>query len=99
MTNPYIKMCHKCGIRMLYVPGIGPYCPNKNCDNLDGPSNDLYDDVEDYDIEFVCGKRGGPDKCTVPMSFNPFYTIGFNGRGTSCECAKQHCKYLRAVIE
>ena len=29
--------CPKCGTPMYHAPGIGVYCPNKECDVLDGP--------------------------------------------------------------
>ena len=29
--------CHKCNTPLQTAPGIGPYCPNKECDVLDGP--------------------------------------------------------------
>jgi hypothetical protein len=29
--------CFKCGTILVNAPGIGPFCPNKNCDVLDGP--------------------------------------------------------------
>jgi hypothetical protein len=31
--------CPKCGTSMLDAPGIGVYCPNKECDVLDGPKS------------------------------------------------------------
>jgi hypothetical protein len=27
--------CYKCGTELINAPGIGPFCPNKNCDILD----------------------------------------------------------------
>lgn len=27
--------CYKCGTELINAPGIGPFCPNKNCDVLD----------------------------------------------------------------
>jgi hypothetical protein len=27
--------CYKCGTELLLAPGIGPFCPNKNCDVVD----------------------------------------------------------------
>ncbi len=27
--------CYKCGTELLNAPGIGPFCPNKNCDVVD----------------------------------------------------------------
>ena len=29
--------CHKCGTELLNAPGIGLFCPNKECDVADGP--------------------------------------------------------------
>jgi len=29
--------CHKCGTALELAPGIGPFCPNRNCDVADGP--------------------------------------------------------------
>jgi hypothetical protein len=29
------KKCVGCGTELEYAPGIGPYCPNKNCDRID----------------------------------------------------------------
>ena len=29
--------CYKCGTILLNAPGIGPFCPNKECDVIDGP--------------------------------------------------------------
>jgi predicted Fe-S protein YdhL (DUF1289 family) len=29
--------CYKCGTALLNAPGIGPFCPNKECDVADGP--------------------------------------------------------------
>lgn len=30
--------CAKCGKLMKMASGIGPFCANKKCDNLDGPA-------------------------------------------------------------
>jgi hypothetical protein len=32
--------CHKCGTTLINAPGIGLFCPNKECDVADGPFND-----------------------------------------------------------
>ena len=29
--------CYMCGTELIDAPGIGPFCPNKNCDVKDGP--------------------------------------------------------------
>jgi hypothetical protein len=38
--NKVEEPCPKCGTVMMDAPGIGLYCPNKECDVVDGP--DLY---------------------------------------------------------
>jgi len=43
--------CPKCGTMMMYAPGIGPYCPNKDCDVLDGP--DLYKETESTNEKLI----------------------------------------------
>jgi hypothetical protein len=35
-SDPTIE-CRKCGTELLNAPGIGPFCPNKQCDVFDGP--------------------------------------------------------------
>jgi len=30
-------MCYKCGTELIDAPGIGPFCPNKKCNVIDGP--------------------------------------------------------------
>jgi hypothetical protein len=35
-SDPTIN-CHKCGTELIDAPGIGLFCPNKNCDVKDGP--------------------------------------------------------------
>ena len=36
-SDPELEPCYKCGTPLLNAPGIGPFCPNKNCDVGDGP--------------------------------------------------------------
>ena len=31
-----LEPCYKCGTTLIVAPGIGPFCPNKECDVLDG---------------------------------------------------------------
>jgi len=31
------NLCYKCNTPLLNAPGIGPFCPNKSCDVIDGP--------------------------------------------------------------
>ena len=39
--------CYKCGTTLITVPGIGPFCPNKTCDVIDGPF-----DNEQLELDF-----------------------------------------------
>ena len=32
--------CHKCSTELINAPGIGLFCPNKECDVMDGPFSD-----------------------------------------------------------
>ena len=38
--------CYKCGTILLNAPGIGLFCPNKQCDVMDGPLTDTDKPVE-----------------------------------------------------
>ena len=35
-SDPTLEPCYKCGTTLIDAPGIGPFCPNKECDVLDG---------------------------------------------------------------
>lgn len=35
--------CYKCGSMLVNAPGIGPFCPNKDCDVFDGPFSETED--------------------------------------------------------
>jgi hypothetical protein len=37
-SDPTIN-CHKCETELVNAPGIGMFCPNKQCDVMDGPFN------------------------------------------------------------
>ncbi len=40
-SDPELEPCYKCGTPLVNAPGIGPFCPNQDCDVFDGPfSND-----------------------------------------------------------
>ena len=46
--------CHKCSTELINAPGIGLFCPNKECDVMDGPFSDDEEPVvvtEDEDDE------------------------------------------------
>jgi phage FluMu protein Com len=60
MSNKLERMrCSKCGTEAIYGEGIGHYCPNKECDNIDGvmaPFDKIDSQVCDYcegDTEYL----------------------------------------------
>jgi len=42
-SDSTLDPCYKCGTPLIIAPGIGPFCPNKNCDVFD---NTLNSEVE-----------------------------------------------------
>ena len=36
-SDDKLDPCYKCGTPLIVAPGIGPFCPNKNCEIMDGP--------------------------------------------------------------
>ena len=36
-SDPELAPCYKCGTPLMNAPGIGPFCPNRDCDVSDGP--------------------------------------------------------------
>jgi hypothetical protein len=34
-SDPTLEPCYKCGTPLVNAPGIGPFCPNKECDVVD----------------------------------------------------------------
>ena len=36
-SDPELAPCYKCGTPLVLAPGIGQFCPNKECDVFDGP--------------------------------------------------------------
>ena len=49
-SDATLAPCYKCGTPLINAPGIGPFCPNKECDILDGP---LSDDQEPITFKFI----------------------------------------------
>jgi Skp family chaperone for outer membrane proteins len=35
-SDPELDPCYKCGTTLINAPGIGPFCPNRECDVADG---------------------------------------------------------------
>jgi hypothetical protein len=49
-SDDTLEPCYKCGTTLINAPGIGPFCPNKECDVLDGP---YIKDNEPIDITYI----------------------------------------------
>ena len=47
-SDPTLEPCYKCGTPLINVPGIGPFCPNKECDVADNTNG-----VEPVEITFI----------------------------------------------
>jgi len=40
ISDEELEPCYKCGKPLINAPGIGPFCPNKECDVADGTSGE-----------------------------------------------------------
>ena len=49
-SDPELEPCYKCGTPLVNAPGIGPFCPNKDCDVVDGP---FSVDQEPINIKYI----------------------------------------------
>jgi hypothetical protein len=49
-SDDTLEPCYKCGTPLVDAPGIGPFCPNKECDVFDGP---YIKDNEPIDIAYI----------------------------------------------
>jgi hypothetical protein len=49
-SDPELDPCYKCGTPLMNAPGIGPFCPNRDCDVSDGP---FLDDQEPLEIRVI----------------------------------------------
>jgi hypothetical protein len=52
-SDPELAPCYKCGTPLLNAAGIGPFCPNRDCDVADGPflTDDEIEAEEEIDEE------------------------------------------------
>jgi len=48
VSDAELEPCYKCGTPLIDAPGIGPFCPNKECDVLDNTNG-----AEPIDITYV----------------------------------------------
>ena len=59
-SDPELDPCHKCGSTLINAPGIGPFCPNKECDVFDGPFAE--DDKPQIQINLDFNKPSEPEE-------------------------------------
>jgi len=45
-SDSALEPCYKCGTPLINAPGIGPFCPNKACDVVDGWALEGYEPIE-----------------------------------------------------
>jgi len=61
-SDPTLDPCYKCGTPLINVPGIGPFCPNKECDVADNTKN------EDIEITILTKEEQDAVDDTLPES-------------------------------
>ncbi len=61
------ERCPKCKTELFHAPGIGDYCPNKNCDVIDNIKNATYKIVYKFpkDRRYENGKNDTEEKLIV----------------------------------
>jgi hypothetical protein len=68
-SDPTLEPCYKCGTTLVNAPGIGPFCPNKQCDVVDN-------------IEGVVWKFVAPEPIVQPeksiAELHPYLNQPFN---------------------
>ena len=50
-SDSTLDPCYKCGTPLIIAPGIGPFCPNKNCDVADATSGNTVEFIDDTPTE------------------------------------------------
>ena len=50
-SDPTLDPCYKCGTPLIIAPGIGPFCPNKNCDVADATSGNTIEFIDNASTE------------------------------------------------
>jgi len=50
-SDPTLDPCYRCGTPLIVAPGIGPFCPNKECDVFDSTSGETieFENQTDHD--------------------------------------------------
>jgi hypothetical protein len=65
-SDPALEPCYKCGTALVDAPGIGPFCPNQECDVVDGWA---LEDGESVEIVYTPAK---PIVATMPTVATEF---------------------------
>jgi hypothetical protein len=55
--KPEPIQCYKCGTELMDAPGIGPFCPNKQCDVLDATSGETIEFTVKPDVSWPFPKK------------------------------------------
>ena len=50
-SDSALDPCYKCGTPLIIAPGIGPFCPNKECDVVDATSGETIEFIDDTPTE------------------------------------------------
>jgi len=56
-SDSTLDPCYKCGTPLIIAPGIGPFCPNKNCDVADATSGKTVEFVDDTMTEISSANK------------------------------------------
>jgi len=50
-SDPTLDPCYRCGTPLIIAPGIGPFCPNKECDVFDSTNGETieFENQTDHD--------------------------------------------------
>lgn len=91
-TAPEPINCNMCGTVLENAPGIGLFCPNKECDVLDGP----FDGSEP--VELVIHWPEVPTKVEEPVVEEPIITVK-QGDPEAVGFLKQHTLSIREHVE
>ena len=50
-SDSTLDPCYKCGTPLIIAPGIGPFCPNKECDVVDATSGNTVEFIDNASTE------------------------------------------------
>jgi hypothetical protein len=84
--------CPKCGTKLLNADGIGPFCPNKECDIVDGPFDyepEMASDIVELDQPTQIVNSEPLSSIEEPKSLLPEITSGIETVGVTIEPFKK----------